>query len=550
MDNYDISDSLSLYAKLAELHEENPFRVKAFANAAFNIKKIKEPLDSMSESQLATIPGVGKSVIGTLQRILSSNKFPELEEILSKTPSGVIDMLRIKGLGPKKVQVIWRSMGIESVEDLFDACRENRLVELPGFGLKTQSEVMKAIEFSWGNKGKYHYARVVESAHLILETLRKSLPQERHEFTGPFRRCLEIIEWVEILTTAKSYQIEELMGALVLEPKDDVYIDKQGYPFVFYFTEEDEFEKVWFETTASPEHLDEIQYDDSFQANSEEEIYENYGLPWIEPELREDANQLERVRDGRISELISFDRLRGSLHNHSTWSDGLQSLEEMALYCKQLGYEYLGICDHSKSAGYANGLSVERVLAQHAEIDTLNKKLHPFKIIKGIESDILSNGDLDYDHDILSQFELVVASVHSNLKMTEEVATHRLLKAIENPYTHILGHPTGRLLLVREGYPINHKFIIDACAANGVAIELNANPYRLDLDWRWIGYAMDKNVKISINPDAHEKHAYHDMFFGTLAARKGGLPPHMTLNAMGLDELQTWLALKRSASIS
>ena len=251
---------------------------------------------------------------------------------------------------------------------------------------------------------------------------------------------------------------------------------------------------------------------------------------------------MEYPKDG----FIEFWQLKGVLHNHTTYSDGLNSLREMAEYAKSQKYEYLGICDHSQSAGYAGGLKPEILLQQIQEINTLNEELSPFKIFKGIESDILSDGSLDYDNEILKHLDFVVASVHSGLNMDEVKATARLIKAIENPYTTILGHPTGRLLLLRNGYPINHEFIIDACAANGVCIELNAHPYRLDIDWTWIQFAQNKGVWISINPDAHEKQGYHDMFFGTLAARKGGLLTRNTLNALNKDAFELYLSERRS----
>jgi DNA polymerase (family 10) len=234
------------------------------------------------------------------------------------------------------------------------------------------------------------------------------------------------------------------------------------------------------------------------------------------------------------------------LHNHSTWSDGLNSIEEMARACIDGGYTYFGICDHSRSAGYAGGLSAERVLQQMEEIDALNAKLAPFRIFKGIESDILGDGSLDYEADILARFDMVVASVHSNLKMDEDKATERLIRAVENPYTTILGHPTGRLLLIRRGYPIDHRKVIDACAANGVAIEINAHPYRLDIDWRWLDYCMEKEVMISINPDAHEKSGIHDMQYGLLAARKGLLRRRFCLNALSCAEFEQYLAMRKS----
>jgi DNA polymerase (family 10) len=266
----------------------------------------------------------------------------------------------------------------------------------------------------------------------------------------------------------------------------------------------------------------------------------------MQPELREGTLFIEKAEKNELPTLINWHDLKGTLHNHSTWSDGVNSIEEMALYCRDtLKLEYLGMCDHSKSAFYAKGLSIERVLQQHEEIDALNKKLEGFRIFKGIESDILYDGGLDYPDEILQKFDFVVASVHSILKMDEEKATSRLITAIENPYTNILGHPTGRLLLSRAGYPIDYKKVIDACAANNVVIEINANPLRLDLDWRWHQYALDKGVMLSINPDAHRIEGFTDMHYGVLVARKGGLYKEKCFNALSLAEITEAFAAKR-----
>jgi len=311
-------------------------------------------------------------------------------------------------------------------------------------------------------------------------------------------------------------------------------------PLVFHCCSEKAFGNTLLRTTGDEAHLARLSSAFNWNASlegSEVEIYRTIGYAFPEPELREELWETRQRPD--TSKLITEADLRGILHNHSTWSDGTHSLEVMARYCQELGYEYLGICDHSRSAFYANGLSIERVAEQHKEIEALNKKLAPFRILKGIESDILTDGSLDYPDEILDTFDLVVASVHSVLKMDENKATARLIRAVEHPATTILGHPTGRLLLSRPGYPIDHRKVIDACAANDVIIELNANPYRLDIDWRWIPYALDKGVMISINPDAHRKEGYHDMHFGVRAARKGGLTKEMTFNALlSLVELE------------
>ncbi len=547
MDNYDISTLLGTYAKLAELHEENPFKVKALSAAAFNIKKFKDPLQDMNEETLAGLPGIGKSVLSAIKNLLQTGTFPELEQLIAKTPPGVLEMLKVKGLGPKKVAVIWRKMGVETIEDLLDACRENRLVEFPGFGLKTQHEIQQAIHFALNARGWFHFARVEAPAHQMLQNLREQFPESRSEFTGDFRRNAIVLESVAILTSTTEVALLEFAAAHQLERHTDTELkfrDANGFLFAFEIAKDAEFERQWFLGTGSAAHFEAlgVAAQTALTGNSETEIYQILGFPFILPERREGIGEWQ-VSD---EPLVEFSDLKGILHNHTTYSDGLHSLREMAEHAKKLGYEYLGICDHSRSAGYAQGLSNERVLQQMQEIDALNAELAPFRIFKGIESDILSDGSLDYETDMLSRFDFVVASVHSTLNMTEEKAMQRLIKAIENPYTRILGHPTGRLLLVRKGYPVNHRNLIDACAANGVSIELNAHPFRLDIDWTHIPYAMEKGVLISINPDAHEKEGYHDMYYGTLAARKGGLTRNLTLNAKSLKEFEAWLSLKRA----
>lgn len=548
-DNSSILSKLNLYAKLAELHDENPFKYKTFTTAAFNLKKIKEPFYSLSDSDLLAVPGVGKSVLVAMKQIVETASFPALDECISKTPEGVVDMLKIKGLGPKKVKVIWEEMHIEAVSDLLDACRQNRLTEIKGFGLKTQAEIIKGIEFSLSASGKWHYARILGIANDFKEVVKKNFPGFQFEYSGDFRRCCEIIEKLVVVSTIDQNDLINFLSELdyaINVNDDEIHFFIEGQiPVEIICTDYLSFDRLLFETTGSSTHLNNIEYDQSDAINftSEEELYESKELPFVIPEQREGLNELDFDENNR--HFVEYGQLKGVLHNHSTYSDGLNTLAEMAEYAQAQKFQYLGICDHSKSAGYAGGLSDDRVLVQMAEIDSLNIKMAPFKIFKGIESDILSDGSLDYSEDILKLFDFVVASVHSNLTMSEEKANTRLLRAIENPYTTILGHPTGRLLLMRSGYQINHEMIIDACAANSVVIELNAHPYRLDIDWRWIHYAQQKGVMISINPDAHEKMGYHDMYFGTLAARKGGLLTKNTLNALNLQEFESFLTQRR-----
>lgn len=556
IDNHEIVKALHLYAGLAELHEQNPFRYKAFASGAFNLRKIKEPLCDLQESQLLQIPGVGKSVAKAIVAYGESRQFPALEALLAETPHGLIAMLGVKGLGPKKVRLIWQSLGIETVEDLFDACRQNRLVQVSGFGYKTQQTILAAIEFSYGARGKFHLARVLPYAESFLVALKSVFVDEHVELSGDYFRKSDVIESLLLLTTAMElneisahewddilskagegligWQLDEELGLLKHE---------QGFIMEIEVVQLADFNRRLFETGAAEKHLHLMNYGLDDWKGSDRETYAAKGLNFIIPNRREGHREFDRpVKETSI---LKFSDIKGVLHNHTTYSDGLNSVEEMALYAMEIGMEYLGICDHSKTAGYARGLQIERVLQQFEEINELNQQLWPFKIFKGIESDILGNGDLDYDDEILKQFDLVVASVHSNLNMTKDKATERLMLAIENPYTTILGHPTGRLLLMREGYEIDHHKIIDACAANGVAIELNAHPYRLDLDWRYIDYAMEKGVMVSVNPDAHEKMGYLDMHFGVMSGQKGGLQTALTLNALNLLEFEAYLAKRK-----
>ncbi|MFL5766206.1 MAG: helix-hairpin-helix domain-containing protein [Bacteroidia bacterium] len=522
MNTEEIAKALKLTAQLMELHEVNPFKIKSIANAAYKLDKTDIDLEGKSLEELSAIEGIGKSIAAKINELQATGNLRELSEMVGKTPVGVIEMLKIKGIGPKKVGQLWRELEIESIGELLYACGENRLLTLKGFGEKTQTQVKQQIEFFQSNAGKFHYASVEKFANDLVAGLKKKYNTELVSLTGQMRRKCEIIDRVEVLIAYPGS----------IEPVKDIAVKVELIQCV-----PEEFYTKLFETTAAEAHLKMLPAVNLQHPASEEEIFSSISLQYIEPELREGLNEVDLAKANKIPKLIDVSELKGILHNHSTWSDGMNTLRDMALYCKELGYEYLGMCDHSQSAFYANGLKPDRVAEQQAEIDQLNKELAPFKIFKGIESDILNDGSLDYPEEVLKSFDFIVASVHSNLKMTEEKATARLLKAIENPYTTILGHPTGRLLLSRPGYPIDHKRIIDACAANGVVIELNAHPYRLDIDWRWIQYCMEKDVMISINPDAHEKSGYHDMYFGTLAARKGMLTRAACFNALSLNEI-------------
>jgi DNA polymerase (family 10) len=532
MKSEDIIKAIKLTGKLMELHNENPFKVKSFYNAAFKLDKTAVNIETASLEELESMDGIGKGMAQKIIELQTTGELKELNSYLAKTPSGVVEMLGIRGIGPKKVGQLWRELNLESVGELLYACTENRLITLKGFGAKTQDALMKEIEFRQQSAGKFHYAKVERYAISLVDLLKEILDTDLVSLTGAVRRKCEVLDQIDILAVSASTPELPLIRDAPSVRVNIIPCSNEG------------FYSRLFETTASPGHLAQMSYKPVQNNTSEEKIYSDFQMQYVEPELREGLGEVELARSGSLPRLIGTDDLRGVLHCHSTYSDGANTLEEMAVYCKENGFQYLGICDHSQSAFYANGMRPERVLEQHLEIEALNIKMAPFVIFKGIESDILNDGSLDYAEDILRRFDFVVASVHSNLKMNLEKATARLLKAIENPYTTILGHPTGRLLLYREGYPIDHQKVIDACAANGVVIELNANPYRLDIDWRWIDYCLKKDVRISINPDAHSKKGCHDIYYGVCVARKGMLTRKMCLNSLTSDELKNYFNIQ------
>ena len=560
MENKPIARTLRLLSQLMELHEINPFKIKAIANAAFKVDKLPFAIASKSVEELEKIDGIGKSLAAKIAELLSTGTMQELDELLADTPPGVVDMLKIKGIGPKKIVVIWKELDIDNIGELYYACNENRLIEAKGFGLKTQEEIRKAIEFKMASNGKFLYAQVEQLAINMQDELQKLLPDADILICGQYRRRMEII--TELCLVIGTGDIDEAVGILQqVELLKNLNIDEYaligeteaGLKVMLQVVDIAHFYTEVFTHTGNDEHVEAVLNrikESNLRVESEEEIYEKAGLPYIEPELREGISIITKAIASELPELITYDDLKGTLHNHSTWSDGVHPLEEMAIHCRDnLKLEYLGICDHSKSAFYAKGLSIERVLQQHEEIDHINKKTPGFHIFKGIESDILNDGSLDYPEEILQRFDFIVASIHSNLKMAEDKATARLIKAIENPYTTILGHPTGRLLLSRNGYDIDYKKVIDACADNGVVIEINANPLRLDLDWRWHQYALDKGVWLSVNPDAHRNEGFLDMHYGILTARKGGLYKERCLNALSLNEISEVFAQRKITSI-
>ncbi|MGZ5243092.1 MAG: PHP domain-containing protein, partial [Bacteroidia bacterium] len=482
-------------------------------------------------------------------QIQKTGSYEELDRLVQLTPPGLLELMKINGLGGKKIHTLWKVAGITSPEELIQACEENKLTVLKGFGKKTQENIIELIEFYFESKDQFMYAEAEYEADKIIRFLENNKDVEKVSETGEMRRKMPIIRQIDILVQLKDKKgLDKVLAdaELVLNINEgSVSSAIMEIPVVFHQADGDKWGAELLRTTGSEEHINQLDKKSFAKAFSEEDIYAKNGWPYIIPEMRENRNEKEMAEAVAAENIVTNDDLLGCLHNHSTYSDGSGTLEQMAQACIDAGLEYFGIADHSQSAFYAHGMKPRKVLQQWKEIDKINKKLAPFKIFKGIESDILNDGLLDYDEEILKEFDYVVASVHSNLKMKEEDANKRLIKAIENPYTTILGHATGRLLLMRKGYPIDYKKIIDACAANSVVIEVNANPRRLDMDWKWLNYAQQKDVLISINPDAHDMDEILNMQYGVYMARKGGIAKDMVLNTFPLEKIETFFKNKK-----
>lgn len=545
--NKEISTIFKTISGLMELQGENDFKTKSYSNAAFQIGRIHENVIELDQTTLDKKQGIGKSIAAKIIELRDTGTIAVLDELMAITPPGLIEILKIKGLGGKKVGVIWRELGIETIGELLYACNENRLAKLKGFGEKTQESVIQSITYYQSNQGKFRYAAVADVANEMVSLFKTAMPNAKIELCGDIRRQSNIINAIEIIINQDADIQNHIAGFTFLNIISTTELAISGktvneIAFTIYIVPDATYYFNLFIKTGAQDFVDTIvtKLNGVTNFESEEAIFKAVQLPFCLPELRED--DLIEIPDQ--SKLIQLSDIRGIVHNHSTWSDGKNTLAEMAEACMNKGFEYFVISDHSKTAFYAGGLTETQILAQQHEIDQLNDKLK-LRIYKSIECDILFDGSLDYADDVLQSFDLVIASVHQNLKMDIDKATNRLLRAIENPYTTILGHMTGRLLLSRPGYPVDHKKLIDACAANDVVIEINANPYRLDIDHTQIPYALKKGVMISINPDAHSIDGIMDIRWGTVSARKGGLTKDMCWNSMSLTEVDKWLTSRK-----
>ncbi len=549
---------------LLEIEGENPFKTKAYYNAAKVLFSSIDNLESLVKSgRLREIKGIGETLSNKIVEYVETGKIVYHEELKRKYPATLLELLQIPNLGPRKIKLLYEKLGITNLRELEYACRENRLVALFRFGEKTQLKILQGIEFFRQHKGEFLLGEVYPLAAKLKERFEQITSPHAVALCGSIRRKKEIVRNIDILVADDDWdrisscfvsmpEVEEVL--LQNEKKtscrlhsgiqaDLRVVNKESFPYALvYFTGSREHNaKLRGIAKKKGLRLNEyglFQDDRPIPALDEAEVYAALGLPFIPPELREDTGEIEACKMEGLPQLIEVSDLKGTFHVHTSMSDGADTLEAIAEAAKKMGLTYIGIADHSRSAYYAGGLKEEDVLEQWEAIDSFNAENSDFCFFKGIESDILPDGSLDYGEDLLSGFDFVVASVHSLFGMPERDMERRITKALENPHTTILGHPTGRLLLARDGYRVDMQTIIDAAAEHRVVIELNASPYRLDIDWRWLKSAKEKGVLIAINPDAHSVREFGDLFYGVGCARKGWQERDDVLNVRDSAEVR------------
>lgn len=556
--NQDIARLLKETAALIEITGGNAFRARAFAKAGRLIGGLEEEAAALAETDsLETLPGVGVGLAGQIREILDRGSFDLYETLRADIPPGLPDLLRIKGLGARKARRLWKELNVASLEELEEAARSGRLADLSGFGPNMQASILENIGLLKEYAGRLRYDEALEEALQCMEAIQSIREVLEVRLAGALRRNLDAVDCVELAVAAHNPEAARraLAAWRMREERqaDGTYVLhaalENGFPLRIHVAPPERFGTTLWKATGSAAHVAAVEARGPLpgEADSEQALYEAANLPFVDPALRENTGEIEAAAQNELPDLIAYEDIRGTLHNHSTWSDGKHTLRQMTEAALARGYAYYGVCDHSQSLAIAGGLSIEEVYAQQEEIRALNEAYGDrLRVFSGTECDILSDGSLDYPDDVLATFDLVVAAIHTRFEMSEKEATDRLVRAIEHPRATILAHPTGRLLLKRKGYPVRHEKVIDACAANGVALELNANPYRLDIDWRWIRYATERGVLISINPDAHAIGQLDYMKIGVLVARKGWLAPEQCLNARSLEEFSSWLDQKTS----
>lgn len=578
MTREDLAEALDQIALLMELKGENPFKIRAYRNGSDIVREFEDDIVKLAkDGKLQGIKGIGEALQDKLQILASTGKLPFLEDLRAEFPEGLFDLFDLQGLGPKKIKALYEELKITSIPELQAACNQNKVAGLKGFGTKTQEKILSSITLKQTHADRFLLGDVISVAEKILGLLRMHPEVSRVAIAGSYRRAKETVHDLDFLVETKEGKlvcedftaipdVEEIIACG--ETKASVRL-KTGLQCDLraVFKEQFAFALMYF--TGSKEHnvalrsralkqglsLNEYGFSPAKEAKSvdipknlyeEREIYSHLGLAYVDPELRENKGEVEAAEDGPLDKLIQLENLRGTFHNHTTESDGKHTLKEMAEEAQELGMSYLGIADHSKLLAFANGLNEERLAKQGEAIAMLNKASQSFRLFHGSEVDILKDGSLDFDDETLATLDYVVASVHTSLQLDEKTMTKRICKAMENEYVTMLGHMTGRLLLQRAPYAVDHATVIDCAAETRTVIELNCTPSRLDMDWRWWRKARDKGVLCAINPDAHSTEGLHRLSIGVRCARKGWLRKQDVLNTRKVEDVVKFFATPKA----
>ncbi|ABR49305.1 PHP C-terminal domain protein [Alkaliphilus metalliredigens QYMF] len=563
MDKKEIANILEEIGMLLELKGENPFKVRAYYNGARALELLEEDIEELVNSgEIHKVKGIGKALAEKITELVQEGHLAYYEALKDETPEGLFEILKVPGIGPKKVKELYEKRSITTLGELEYACLENRLIDLKGFGEKTQNKILSGIDHIKKHRGQHLVSTALTLGNQLLRELQQHSRMIKVSLAGSIRRRKEIVKDIDIIGCCLEQDREDIMAFFTSltgvtdviaqgKTKSSVSLD-MGINVDLRVVDESEYASALHHFTGSKDHNTALRHraktmglkvneygvfkgEERLPIQDEKALFDVLKLSYIPPELREGMGEIEAAEAGRIPNLVERKEIKGVFHVHSHYSDGVNSIEEIVQAAIKEGFQYIGISDHSQTAFYAKGLKVEQVQKQHQEIEVLREEYPEITILKGIESDILPDGSLDYEDEVLASFDYVIGSVHSQFNMEEEIMTKRIIKAIENKYLRILGHPTGRLLLSRKSYPVNLEKIIEACAVNDVAIEINSNPHRLDLDWRMCRYAKEQGVKLVIEPDAHRTSGIDDVQYGVGIARKGWLEPKDIINTKPVE---------------
>ena len=575
MNKKEITKILIEISVFYELKNENFFKIRAYQTAAkaMEVSEIDITKNTTIE-ELQSIKGIGAHIAEQIKTLAETGTLKLYEELKESTPPGLIEMLKIPKLGPKKIKYLYDNLQITNNAELEYACIENKLLNLPNFGKKTQENILKGIELLSRYSNKFLYARIIDEAALIHQKISNCKFVTRSSLAGSIRRKKEIIKDIDIVASTDNPQ--EVMDFFTgLEEAEEVIAKgdtkssirlKSGinadirtvsdfqYPYALHHFTGSKEHNTAMRSFAKKSKIKMNEYglfknDRLIKCNSEEDIFAYFEMDYIEPELRENTGEIDAAKKKNLPELITEKDLKGLLHFHTISSDGSMSLDQVAVELKRMGFEYGGVADHSKTARYAGGIKEEDIYSYLEEIDKTNARYSDFRMFKGIESDILPDGNLDYADEILEKFDFVIIAIHSNFNMSENQMTQRIIKVMQNRFATMLAHPTGRLLLTRDPYSVDIMDIIDAAAEFNVDLEINASPFRLDLDWHACKYAKEKGVKMSINPDAHSLEGLYEYKFGVNVARKGWLEKNDVINTFNTKEIEKYFENKKQSKI-